>query len=803
MNYDRIDPEQDIETFSLKSFILLCLGYWKWFLLSIVFFVGVGLFYIYRKQPVYERYEEILIKDQDSGGGIGEVSNAFSTLGLFSSNTKVYNELIAFTSPAVIYEVVQRLDLTMNYTERKGLKRKTLYGSNLPFIVRFPDLKDNEDVGFKIFVRPDGSFIIKKMWRFEESGLIKYKEEVKGRIGGPGVKTPLGEIVVKANDAFLPAEKEEYDSEIIVDVFRQGLQLAIEKYSKLITADLSDTDADVIKISIDDTSIQRADDILNMVLMVYNERWIEDNNKVSVATSKFIDERLAVIEKELGDVDDKIADRKSAMKIPDIEAAARAMYEKDVLVSQGYFEASNLLAMSQYLKEYIQKDENAYSIIPMNSGIENPVLEEQIGTFNQLLLQRNNLANNSSDQNPLVKDYNQRLAGLRNAILRSIDSHIGNLKNALGNIEKAQNANLNQLGAAPQQAKSLLSVERQQLVMQELYLFLLQKREENELTQSFTADNNRIITPPFGLHKPVSPKKALIIIITFFLGIGIPAVSLFLAESSNTKIRSKKDLENLPVPFAGEIPQVGKLRKINGLFKSKKQKQKAVDKPKVVVKEGLRDIPNEAFRVVRSNLDLMVGRGQKAVFALTSFNPGSGKSFVAYNLGLSFSLKGKKVLLIDGDLRHGSLSIYAGKPRKGLATYLNGDSDDWKNLVVTSKEDSNLSMLPIGHKPPNPAELLESSRLQILIEEARQAYDIVLIDCPPVNIVVDTQIINQYIDRTIFVVRAGLLEKKALGELKDIVNGKKLKNVMVLLNGTKTQFSSYHTYGNYEAIDNI
>lgn len=802
MNQDRIYPEQDIETFSLKNFLLLCLGYWKWFLLSIVFFVGVGLFYLYRKEPIYERYEEILIKDQDAGGGIGDVSNAFSSLGLFSSNTKVYNELIAFTTPAVLFEVVERLDLTMNYTERDGLKKKTLYGSNLPFIVQFPDLPENDNVGFRIRMLPNGNFTIFKIWKMEASGDVKFDDEVKGRLDGPGVKTPIGEVVVKRNDAFVPNQKENYDSEITVDVFRQSPQLAVEKYSKLLSGDLTDQDADVIKLSIEDTSIQRADDILNMVVMVYNERWIEDNNKVSVATSKFINERLAVIERELGEVDNKIADQKSAMKIPDLEEAAKALYQQGIIVNEGIFEVTNKLAMSQYLREYIQNADNAYNVIPMNTGIENPVLEQEISLYNQQLLQRNTLAENSSDENPVVKDMNQKLQGLRSSILRSTDSYISNLKNALATMDQAQAANMGHLSQAPQQAKSLLSVERQQLVMQELYLFLLQKREENELTQTFAADNNRIITPPFGPNKPVGPKRGLIIIVSFLLGIGIPGLSLFLAESSNTKIRSKKDLENLALPFAGEIPQIGRRKKLTRVFKNKKQKQKDIDKPKIVVMEGKRDIPNEAFRVVRSNLDLMIGKGQKAVLALTSFNPGSGKSFVAYNLGLSFALKGKKVLLIDGDLRHGSLSNYVDSPRKGLSTYLSGESADWQKLVVESKENPNLYILPIGHKPPNPAELLESNRLEDLIRLAETDYDVVLIDCPPVNIVVDTQIINQYVSRTLFVVRAGLLDRKALKEIVQLDNDKKLKNIAVLLNGTTSEFSSYHTYGNYEAIDN-
>lgn len=795
------DTEQEIETFSLKEFFLLCLGYWKWFLLSVICFGVLGFLYAYTRQPVYERSEEILIKDQDSGGGIGEIAGAFSGLGLFSSNTKVYNELISFTSPAVMFEVVNRLNLTMNYTLKKGLKRKTLYGTSLPYDIKFLDLTDRESAGFRIEVQPDGSFTISKLWYAENDGIQKYKEAITGKVGAVVSKSPVGRIVVNRYEYYVPNAV--LDSEpMTIDVVKQSFLSSVEKYSAMLKGDLADQDADVIKLSIDDTSVERADDILNMVVTVYNERWIEDNNKMAVATSKFISDRLAVIEKELGDVDNNIADQKSAMRLPDIEEAAKGYMAQDFKMNEELLKTSNMLAMTRYLKEYLQSPENSYSILPMNTGTENAVLEQQIGKYNELLISRNNLAENSSAENPLVKDLTKEVDGMRVGIMRSIDSHIANLNNILGNIGKAQATTKEQLSSSPRQAKTLLSVERQQLVMQELYLFLLQKREENELSQAFTADNTRIITPPYGKTSPVAPKKKLIIIFTIIVGLAVPAVALFVAESSNSKIRSKKDIENIPAPFAGEIPRIGKNRKILGLLKRKKAKMKSVNTPKIVVTEGKRDIPNEAFRIVRSNLDFMLGREGQNVIALTSFNPGSGKSFIAYNLGATYALKRKKVLLIDGDLRHGSISAYVGSPRKGISAYLKDDVFDWHSLLVKVNGNDYYDILPIGNRPPNPAELLESDRLKILIDEAAAEYDVVLIDCPPVNIVVDTQIINQYVSRTLFVIRAGLLEKKSLNDLMTLINEKKLNNITLLLNDTKTEFSSYHTYGNYEAIDN-
>ena len=791
--------ESNEDEFSLKDFLLLCLSRWKWILLSIIFFGAVGYLYVARKEPVYNRMEEILVKDQESGGGIADVNNAFSQLGLVSSNTNVYNELISLTSPSLMYDVVERLDLTVNYNLKKGLHPNTLYGTNNPIHVEFPDLSNKKTVGFRITMQPNGTYTLSRISQFVDGKLVKYDNEISGKIGDI-VGTPVGKVKITHNDAYIVGSQKDGE-EMVIDIFKNSLQSAVELYAAKLNGDLTDQDADVIKLSIDDVSVQRADDILNSIITVYNERWIEDKNKMAVATSKFISERLVVIEKELGNVDDEISDYKSEMRMPDIEETAKGFIAQDFMMTQEGLKISTMIAMATYLKDYLMDPKNTYAILPMNSGVENPVLETQIAAYNEVLLRRNNLAENSSDDNPLVKDINQELAGMRNAIIQSVNSNIENLTRSLKNIETAQGDTRDVLADAPQKAKTLLSTERQQLVLQELYLFLLQKREENELSQTFTADNIRVITPPYGNQRPISPKKTLILIIALFLGFAVPASALFIAESANTKIRSKKDLENTRVPFAGEIPFVGKKRRIRKLLQTKKMKQKAIDKPKVVVAEGKRDIPNEAFRVVRSNIDFMLSKDKTDLIAITSFNPGSGKSFVAFNLGASFSLKGKRVLLIDGDLRHGSISTYVNSPGKGITNYLTGDVTDWKTLVKRADGFKDYDVLPIGKRPPNPAELLDNGRIKTLLEEARKEYQIVMIDCPPINIVVDTQIINQYVDRTIFVVRAGLLEKSALKEIEGIIEEDKLRNIAILLNGTTTEFSSYHTYGNYEAID--
>lgn len=792
--------EEKEELFSIKDFLKKCLGKWIWFLVSLVVFVGIGVLYIIRQQPVYERYTDVLIKDQDmGGGGAAGISSAFASMGLIASNTSVNNELITLTSPAIMYEVVARLDLEMNYAEKKLPHNKTLYGTQLPIIVDYVDMDPEQGAGLSIELNPDRSGRVFKMFTYTEGGKkIKYSEEARFPSGAEIVRTPLGKISIKANPEFRGV----VDKPMTIVVTKSGIQATVERYSDKLKGDLVDQDAEVIDLSIKDVSTQRAVDILNTIINVYNENWVEDKNRMAVATSAFIDERLKVIQQELGVVDDEISRFKSEHGVPDIEATAKAYIEENAKQGEQELSARNMLSMAGYLRDYINNPANQYNVIPVNTGVGSEQLNVQIRDYNTLLLARNNIATNSSANNPIVVDYDHQLHGQREAIVKAINSNVAQLSAQLRNIQAARGVTQQSLSSAPTQAKQLLSAERQQMVKQELYLYLLQKREENELTQTFTAYNTRIITPPTGPLDPVSPKKKLILVACFILGLAVPAMYIYIVESNITTVRSRKDLEYINVPFTGEVPQVGGKARLRRLIAGKRKKKQLEEAPLAVVEDGNRDVVNEAFRVIRSNIEFMVGKNKGCqVLMLTSFNPGSGKSFIAYNLCVALSLKKKKVLLVDGDLRHGSASTYVDARSKGLSNYLTSNVKDWHSLLVTVKDHPEMQVLPIGKTPPNPAELLENGRFGQLINEAREEYDFVIVDCPPVDIVVDTQIIGEYIDRTIFVVRAGLLEKAALPEIKEIYNSRRYKSMSLILNGTEESHSRYHTYGNYQSYN--
>ena len=626
--------------------------------------------------------------------------------------------------------------------------------------------------------------------KFYLSNFIVAGEETGERfegIIGDSIQTSAGTLAIS-----LTSQYENFFTGSTIQYSKEPADMVADSYTQKLWAELGNEDATIINLSIDDASVQKAEDILNTLIEVYNEKWIQDKNQIAVSTSRFIGERLGVIENELGHVDENISNYKSEHLLPDVQAASSLYMSQSAENKKEIQTLTNQLATAQFIRRELGGKEMNQPL-PTNSGIANVNIESQIGEYNKMVLDRNRLIANSSEKNPLVKDLGNSMQSMKRTILQSVDNLIVSLNTQIRSIRQQEATTTQQLASNPSQAKYLLSVERQQKVKEELYLYLLQKREENELSQAFTAYNTRMITAPRGSALPTAPNKKNILLVALALGLLVPAVIIFMQENMNTKVRGKKDLENLSVPYLGEIPLY---------FRNKKKKNKFSEYA-IVVEEGNRNIINEAFRVLRSNVDFMKSKNtEQKVFIETSFNLGSGKSFLSMNIAMSFAIKGKKVLVIDGDLRHGTVSAYVGSPKKGLSDYLGNKEVVWNELLVIDKKYPNLHIIPVGTIPPNPTELLEDGSLATLMQDLRDEYDYIFIDCPPIDIVADTQIIEQYADRTLFVVRAGLLDRSLLPELESIYQEKRFKNLSVILNGTESTGGRYgYRYGYHNGYD--
>lgn len=753
---------------------------WYWFAISLFITLTIAVLYLLSTPPIYTRTAAILVKDNSKSSSSTGAMSDFSDLGIFKSNTNINNELLTLKSPTLMTEVVNRLGLNETFTIRKGLKNVDLYKVS-PVTITFCD-KIEVPLSFTIKFSSKEAFAISEL-------------EISGEDIGETLSAQMGDSIQTSAGIMIVSPTQEFTDAFIgtsIRYVRGSVRAAVDTYSNALVAELGNEDATIINLSINDTSIRKAEDILNTLIEVYNENWIRDKKQIAVSTSQFISDRLGVIESELGHVDENISSYKSEHLLPDVQAASSLYMAQSAENNKELSTLNNQLSTAQYIRRELNTKQLDQTL-PANSGIVSANIETQISEYNNLVLDRNRLIANSSEKNPLVKNMASSLQSMQRTIIQSVDNLIVSLNTQIRSLRRQEEATTNRLASNPNQAKYLLSVERQQKVKEELYLYLLQKREENELSQAFTAYNTRLITAPRGSMFPTAPRKMNILLVAFAVGLLVPAVGIFMKENMNTKVRGRKDLENLSIPFIGEIPQYSGTKKKWWEFKHRKRQ----DMKTIVVNEGNRNIINEAFRVLRSNMDFMASKdNNQHVFVLTSFNPGSGKSFLAINIAISFAIKKKKILIIDGDLRHRTVSSYVDSPNKGLSDYLNNQIEDWKEIIVSYKGYTNLHILPIGTIPPNPTELLEDSKLSMLIEALRPEYDYIFIDCTPVDIVADAQIIEKWADRTIFVVRSGLLDRSMLSELENMYTGKRFKNLSMILNGTESTGGRYgYRYG--------
>ncbi|MDE6486529.1 MAG: polysaccharide biosynthesis tyrosine autokinase [Muribaculaceae bacterium] len=763
----------------LSDIFFMTLRHWPWVLLSVAICVGGAYFYLLRTPDVYTRSAEILIKDDSKGGSAA--ADEFADFGLFHSNTNIQDEMTNLKAIDLMEEVVKRLGLDVNYYKAGRFRDEIAYGFDLPVKLTMANFPSENSLSLTLEVSGDGKVAISKL---NASGTAQDNKKYTGNIND-SITTPVGKIVVSPTIAYQEGVP------INLDVRKEPISAAVGSYNGRLGVSMANDKGRVIKLTMSDRSIQRADEILATLINVYNENWIRDRNQIAVSTSNFINDRLGVIEGELGNVDSDISSYKSANLIPDVDVAASMYMSQSQQNQAAMLEVNNQLQMARYIRSYLTADGNRDQLLPANTGLQGGNVQSLIGEYNDKMLQRNSLLAKSSLENPLVQQLDEQLSAQRQAIIRFIDNEIVALNTQLKGIRGSEAATVSKLASNPTQARNLLSVERQQKVKESLYLFLLQKREENELSQAFTAYNTRIVNRPHGAGVPPTPNRRNILSMAFLIGLAIPFGFMYIKETLNTKVRGRKDVEDLQAPFLGEIP----------LYEGNREKGKFGRETyikAIVVKSGRRDVINEAFRVLRTNLEFMkIHKDEADVIALTSFNPGSGKSFLTMNLAVAIALNNQKVLVIDGDMRHGSSSAYIDSPETGLSDVLTNKVANVSDAIVRDKELPMLAVLPIGTVPPNPTELLKTKRFTDVMGELRKQYDYILVDCPPIEVVADAQIIDKHADRTIFVLRAGFLERSMLPQVDKLYNEEKYKNMCIILNGTSNAHGRYgysHSY---------
>ena len=757
---------------SLADIWGLIWGHKWWYVASLAFFLCVGVFYLYVTPKVYSRVAKVLIDESNQDATMRNLGVASAGMMRLRSFNSVENEIETFASPDLMQVVVERLGLQTRYVQEQLLRDVELY-RNCPFDARFAGENPHSPYSFKVTPAGEEGFLLSEFRLKDE----KFKEEVPGSYGDT-LQTPVGKVVL------YPVETDVDFNHPVKVSWTTGMSAA-KAFCRNMHIALSGKESSVLVFSINDTYPSRASSILSTLIDVYNEMWINNKNRAAINTTDFINERLVVIEKELGLVEDALKQYKSKNNLTDIKAVAQSYVTESSEYATKAFEVNNQLSIAQYIKEYLNNPANSLSLIPSNLGLTSTSVEAQIKEYNDIVLQRDRLLSGGGENNPMVTDLNAALASIRTAILRSIDNLIATLQLQLSKIESQEKQILARMSSNSGQELQLLSIERQQQITQELYMFLLQKREENELAALINVGNTRVIMNPNGSSNPVSPNRMMIMFIMIVLGCGAPFGFFLVRKLLDTSIKYKSDLGTLSVPFLAEIPKMGK----DGFNR---------DECKVIVKPGSRDMMNEAFRVLRTNVDLMLGKNAGSrVIMFTSFNPGAGKTFSIMNVAASMALKKSKAIVVDLDLRKATLSQALGKEHTGVAAYLNGKIDDYRPYVDEIAPD--LYHLPVGTLPPNPTELLLTDRFARMVDDLKQEYDYVFLDCPPIDIVADASLITEKADMTIFVLRSGRIDKASIPYIDELYRSGKYSHMAMILNGVELEQKKYgygrHGYG--------
>lgn len=739
---------------------------WKWFLLSILICGGIAWYNYARAPLVYFRSATVIIKDP---------SNKASTSGLdrfdnFINKVNVANEILQFRSKKLMREVVQRVHADVSYQIKDGLRSNELYNES-PVLVSLPDALPEQSFSFTMTLKD-----AKTVTLSDFSGI-----EAK-----PSYEVALNDTVaiIEGMNVVVTATNYLRDSWLNTPIRVQKLPVEsmVNYYKNALGIQQEEEEASILTLALKDSSPARAEDVLNTLITVYNEEAIKEKNQVAVNTANFINERLIIIERELGNVESNLESFKQRNQIVDIASSAGMYMTESQKYNADAMELETQLRLANFIKDYLTDPGKETDLIPSNTGISDMNIENQISLYNAAKLKRDHLIDDSSVNNPVVQELNNSLRAMKQSIIRAVDNMIVSLNVKRNDAQNREMRAQDRVTAIPTKERQMLSIERQQKIKEALYLFLLNKREENALSQAMADNNARVIDGAEGSNAPISPNRNRILLLGLLVGIALPGAVCLAILFMDTRVHGRKDIEGVTsVPYLGEIPL-------------DKEAMKDHRKKVMAVKEQGDDIVSEAFRILRTNMAFLSKKDKPAqVITFTSFNVGAGKTFIARNLSMSLAYMKKRVVMVDLDIRKGTLSRHFGHYHVGVTNYL---SDNTVKVDDIIQHQEGFDLIPAGILAPNPAELLMDNRLDELMSELRTRYDYIIADNVPVGLIADATIANRIADLTIFVVRAGKLDRRQLPDIEKLYQEKKLKNMALVLNGANPERHGYgYSYG--------
>lgn len=762
---------------------------WYWFVLSLIIFGSLGAIYLRYVTPMYQSTAKLLIKGESNSNRRGSSLQNMSNLGIISNSTGIDNEMEILTSHSIAEDAIRDLKLYVNYSTKGRVKDIILY-RNQPLNV------DVDQAHLERLNAPINLSITRDSLTYTVTGTY-YVPTNDNSYEGPysinrkftnlpaTIATRAGIITISSNYGHSLKKAD------VLNVSILSPKMASNKYVNELQVVQTAKSTSIAQLQLTDEVPQRSLDYLKQLANVYNRQANEDKNTIALRTDKFINDRLGKINAELGKTEGQLQNYKQQNGIVELKmnagnsVANQNSSELKLAEVETQIELFNTIA-----REVESSSRNLSQVIPSNVGLDDQSSTSLINKYNELVLERNRLLRSASESSPVVEPLTAQIRELNGNIRRAIGAARQNLQIQRDAVLSQVNKFNEQVAETPQQERMLTQIDRQQEVKSGLYLMLLQKREENNISLAATVDKGKLIDDPQLLGK-ISPKSTSIMLVALLIGLVLPALVILILQFFRYKIEGHDDVARLTkLPIIADVAIAS---------------NNAKGKADIVVHENQNNQMEEIFRSMRTNLQFMLKEGQKVVL-FTSSTSGEGKTFNAANLSVSFGLLGKKVILIGLDIRRPRLAELFGinDHKHGITNLLVKDNptiEDIYEQILPSGVNKNLDLLMAGPIPPNPAELIARNSLDIIINLLKEKYDYIMIDTAPVGLVTDTLQIARVADASIYMCRADYTPKSSFNLINALANEKKFPNMAIVLNGidmSKRKYSYYYGYGGYD-----